>query len=78
MLNFIEIGSFCHPGGAKLPILTTFQIQHSVVAPLSGVETKLNASVQLQIFPIKWYRNRFYTPTPWWWSFSHTSLVKSM
>jgi len=50
--NFIHIGLLWQPTGSrKNKSLLHFQLQHSVVAPTSGAETKLTAGAQLQTFP---------------------------
>jgi len=49
--------------GRKPQIWPCFQLQHSVVAPASGAETKSNATAQLQTFPYLAYQNCYYIQT---------------
>ena len=48
VINIILIGASCDSHGQKHQIWSHFQIQHLMMVPPSGAETKLNA--QLQIF----------------------------
>ena len=52
------------PRGKKSQILLDFQLQHSVLAPPIGTETKLNAHAQQQTFPFQRCQNHFHTETP--------------
>jgi len=62
----------------KAPNFPHFQLWHSVVAPPSGIETKLNVDAQLQTFPYPTISKPLLSSNAFWVMSSQTMLFKSM
>jgi len=66
------------PWLTKAPNFPHFQLWHSVVAPPSGIETKLNVDAQLQTFPYPTISKPLLSSNAFWVMSSQTMLFKSM
>jgi len=62
----------------NVPNFPHFQLWHSVVAPPSGIETKLNVDAQLQTFPYPTISKPLLSSNAFWVMSSQTMLFKSM